>query len=66
MQLLRHVLGTAVPKYLDVNPAAGVQTPRRRNFEARILTRDEEAARLACATVEEAPWCCARSIPCNA
>ncbi len=53
LQVLRHLLGTAVPKYLSANPAAGVKEPQLRNLEPRVLTRHEEERLLAHATAEE-------------
>ena len=51
--LLKHLLGTATPKYLAANPAAGITPPRSPNQEPRILSRDEEARLLAQATGHE-------------
>jgi integrase len=45
--LLKHVLTTAVPKYLEKSGLAGLKRLRPRAYDARILTRDEEDRLLA-------------------
>lgn len=40
--LLKHLLTTAVPKYLDKNPLAGLKGLRVAKTDTRILTHDEE------------------------
>ena len=51
--LLRHLLGTAIPKHLAENPAHGVTPPRVPTRDVRILDRDEERRLLALANIEE-------------
>lgn len=51
--LLRHVLTTAVPKYLDTNPLAGLPTLRVTKTDTRIFTPEEEAALLKAAATDE-------------
>lgn len=50
--ILRHVLSTAVPKYLVRSPLAGLPSLRVAKTDTRVLTRAEEA-RLLRATVGE-------------
>lgn len=50
--LLRHVLSTAVPKYLERSPLAGLASVRVAKTDTRILTREEES-RLLRATAGE-------------
>jgi integrase len=53
LELLKHLLGTAVPKYLEKNPATGVTRLRVPEREIAILSPAQEAALLRVATVEE-------------
>lgn len=43
IDLLKHVLASAVPKYLETNPVSGLGRLRVPERETRILARDEEA-----------------------
>lgn len=45
--LLKHLLTTAVPKYLDANPLAGLRRVRVVDPDTRVLTHDEERRLLA-------------------
>lgn len=47
MALLKHILASAVPKYLEANPIAGLSGLREPEDETRILEADEEARLLA-------------------
>jgi integrase len=49
-QTLSHMLKQAVPKYLDVNPLAGMGRLREEAAETRIVTPDEERRILEAAT----------------
>lgn len=40
--LLKHVMTTAVPSYLDSNPLAGMKRVRVAETDTRVLSRDEE------------------------
>lgn len=51
--LLRHVLSTAVPKYLDRSPLAGLASVRVATTDTRVLTRAEEARLLRATTGED-------------
>jgi integrase len=51
--LLRHVLSTAVPKYLERNPLAGLASVRVAKTDTRVLTRAEEARLLRATTGED-------------
>ncbi|HJN44323.1 MAG: site-specific integrase [Vicinamibacterales bacterium] len=51
--VVKHLMGTAVPKYLDGNPVSGLQPLRVAEQDVRTLSRDEEARFLEQATVEE-------------
>jgi integrase len=51
--LLKHLLGKAVPKYLETNPAKGVTPLRVPEEEVRLLTPDEEVRLLAVCTPEQ-------------
>jgi len=51
--LLKHLLGTAVPKYLDANPVTGLKDLHAPQADVRTLSVDEEARLLKRATVEE-------------
>lgn len=53
LELLKHMLGTAVPKYLEKNPATGVQRLRVPEQEVPILSPAQEARMLKAATTEE-------------
>ena len=53
LELLRCLLNTAIPTYLDTNPVVGVRLPRSPTRDIRILSRDEEARLLAQATGHE-------------
>lgn len=53
LELLKHVLGRAVPKYLETNPAGGVPRLRVPEQEVALLTPAQEARLLKVATVEE-------------
>jgi hypothetical protein len=41
--LLKHLLTTAVPKYLERNPLAGLKRLRVADTDTRVLTHQEEA-----------------------
>jgi integrase len=59
-QVLRHLLGSAIPKYLEGNPAAGVKQLRVPEQDVRLLEPHEEATLLAlCTSVERAIVLCA-------
>lgn len=47
LDLLKHVLGSAVPKYLPRNPLSGLQSLRVPERDTRILEPDEERRLLA-------------------
>lgn len=51
--MIRHVLGSAVPKYLGQNPAKTITSLRPDEDEVRLLEPNEESAVLMLATVEE-------------
>ena len=51
--LLKHLLGTAVPKYLGANPVTGLKDLHAPQADVRTLSVDEEARLLKRATVEE-------------
>lgn len=52
--VLKHLLATAVPKYLDRHPLAGLAGLRVARTDTRILTTDEETRLLAAAaTIED-------------
>lgn len=53
LALLKHLLGTAKPKYLDTNPAAGVKKLRVPEQDVRLLEPDEERRLLEVATPME-------------
>lgn len=53
MAILCHMLGQAVPKYLEKNPAARLPELRAKEVAIRILTHDEEARLLAKCDLEE-------------
>ena len=53
LELLRCLLNTAIPTYLDTNPVVGVRSPRSPTRDIRILSRDEEARLLVQATGHE-------------
>jgi integrase len=53
LELLKHLLGTAVPKYIDKNPAAGISRLRVEEREVRLLSPAEERRLLKPATVEQ-------------
>lgn len=53
LELLKHLLGTAVPKYLDKNPGGGVPRLRVPEQEVPILTPAQETRLLKAATIEE-------------
>lgn len=55
LDVLKQLLSTAVPKYLDASPIAGLRRFRVDETEPRILTHDEEDRLLAvCGPVERA------------
>jgi integrase len=47
LDVLKHLLAAAVPKYLSASPIAGLTRLRAVRSETRILTRDEETRLLA-------------------
>lgn len=49
--ILRHMLGQAVPKYLESNPVAGIGRLKTQDVETRILTPEEETDLLRAAAV---------------
>jgi integrase len=51
--LLCHLLGQAVPKYLDANPAAKIPELKAQESPIRILSDDEEARLIAACTTED-------------
>jgi integrase len=51
--LLKHLLGKAIPKYLETNPAKGVTPLRVPEAEVRLLSPDEELRLLAVCTPEQ-------------
>ena len=51
--LLRHLMGTAVPKYLDHNPVAGLRDLHVPQRDVRTLSVEEEARLLKHASKEE-------------
>jgi integrase len=52
--LLKHILSTAIPTYIDANPLEGLAGLRVTGTDTRILTLDEERHLLnACATKED-------------
>jgi hypothetical protein len=53
LELLKYLLGTAVPKYLEKNPGAGVTRLCVPEQEVPILTPAQEVRLLKAATVEE-------------
>ena len=53
LALLKHLMGTAVPKYLAENPVARLSDLRIKNRDIRTLSREEETRLLAAATEEE-------------
>lgn len=54
LDVLKAMLSTAVPKYLERNPIAGVRRFRVAEAEPRVLLPDEEARLLKVASEEEA------------
>lgn len=54
LAVLVHLMGTAVPKYLDTNPLAGLGRLRVPEREPRILEHDEETKLLAVLDAEDA------------
>jgi integrase len=53
MEILKHLLGSAVPKYLATNPASGVKPLRVPEVEVRLLEPEEERRLLLAATPEQ-------------
>lgn len=56
LDLVKHLLGTAVPKYLATNPLAGLPRLRVPEREPRILTPDEEQRLLGALDAEDAAF----------
>lgn len=60
LALLKHLLGSAIPEYLERNPAAGVKQLRVPEQDVRLLEPDEETRLLAIASpLEQAIVICA-------
>lgn len=53
LHILRHLLGQAVPTYLEANPAARVPELHEPEEEPRILSREEEPRLLKVCTIED-------------
>lgn len=51
--ILRHVLSTAVPKYLDRSPLTGLESLRVAKTDTRVLTRVEESRLLRATSGED-------------
>ena len=53
LALLKHLMGTAVPKYIAENPVARLSDLRTQNRDIRTLSREEETRLLAAASDQE-------------
>lgn len=54
LDVLKDVMGAAVPKYLAVNPIRGLKRLREKGFEPQLLSQDDEAKLYAVTTFEDA------------